>query len=117
MSAQRTQIHDYEISVLLNIICFGRPDAYSPQNVWDWLEEGDIESLRHCEISVFHISPSLDDIQEQGRALDRSGHNIIMPPPEFPILAKNLDRPPSVNNKTLESEYSTGEEPEGSHLF
>lgn len=49
------------------------------------MEEDDIESLRHGDITVFNVMPALDTLQESGRKPEPSNtHNIPMPKPEYP---------------------------------
>lgn len=112
MTTNKKLLKDYEISILIDIACHGRP--YSPQEVWQWMDLEDIESLRHGEITVFEFMPALDSLQERGAALPPSDtHSLELPPPQFPeFSAEKIGGQP----KTIISD-SLLEERDSSELF
>jgi hypothetical protein len=104
MTGNRVSRQDYELAMLLDIVCHGRP--YSPKEVWSWLEEDDIECLRSGEMTVFIIMQELDSLQQRGEKLVPSGHQIELPATEVPVQKKESQvRPP---NLKYSEGYSAG---------
>lgn len=73
------------IVILLDIACHGRP--YTPEQVWFWIEEDEIDELLSGESTLFNVMACLDSIEARGEPLEPC-HSRPMPKMEFPIPVK-----------------------------